>query len=184
MLGCLWILFWTCWNRLLVLTLKSSVLSLTHVHSTSVWVTIILSFKYYPSAIFFIASFCCCCSVAKLCLALQPHELQHVRLPWPLLSPAVCSKSGSLSQWCHPIISPSVVPFSSCPQAFPASGYFPMSWLCCILYSKAKLACYFRYLLTSNFCILIPYDEKDVFFLVLVLEGLVGFHKIVQLLWH
>ena len=51
---------------------------------------------------------------------------------------------------------------------------------------KAKLACYSRYLLTSYFCIPIPYDEEDIFLLVLVLEGLVGLHIIVQLqlLWH
>ena len=49
-----------------------------------------------------------------------------------------------------------------------------------ILYSKAKLACYSRYLLTSYFCIPVPYDEKDIFF-VLVLEGLVGPHRIIQL---
>ena len=48
--------------------------------------------------------------------------------------------------------------------------------LCFILYTKVKLACYARYLLTSYFCILIPYDVKDIFFLVLVLEGLVGLH--------
>ena len=54
------------------------------------------------------------------------------------------------------------------------------------LYSKAKFACYSRYLLTSYFCILVPYDEKDIFFLVLVLEDLVGLHRTIQLqlLWH
>ena len=45
------------------------------------------------------------------------------------LSPGICSNSCSLSQWCHPTISSSIVPFSSCPQSFPASGSFPMSWL-------------------------------------------------------
>ena len=48
-----------------------------------------------------------------------------------------------------------------------------------ILYSKAILTCYFRYLLTSYFCILVPYDEKDIF-LVFTLEGSVGLHRIVQ----
>ena len=52
---------------------------------------------------------------------------------------------------------------------------------CFILYSKAKLACYSRYLLTSYFCIPIPYDEKDIYFLVSVLEGLVGLHRTSQL---
>ena len=58
---------------------------------------------------------------------LQPCGLQQARLPCPSLSPRVCSNSCPLSQWCHPIISSSVVPFSSCPQSFPASGSFPMS---------------------------------------------------------
>ena len=49
------------------------------------------------------------------------------------------------------------------------------------LYPKAKLVYYSRYLLTSYFCIPVPCDEKDIFFLVLVLEGLVGFHRTVQL---
>jgi len=58
---------------------------------------------------------------------------------------------------------------------------------CFILYSKAKLACYFRYLLTFYFCIPVPYDEKDFFFLlVLALEGLVGLYRTIQLqlIWH
>ena len=70
-----------------------------------------------------------CCSVAKLCLTLRPHELQHTRLPFSSLSPRVCSNSCPLSQWCHPITSSSVALFSSCPQSFSASGSFPMSWL-------------------------------------------------------
>ena len=57
--------------------------------------------------------------------SLQPHELQHARLPCPSLSPGICSNSCPLSQWCHPTILSSVVPFSSCPQSFPASGFFP-----------------------------------------------------------
>ena len=61
--------------------------------------------------------------------SLQSHELQHTRFPCPSLSPRVCSNSLSLSQWCHPTMSSSVIPFSCCPQSFPASRYFPMSWL-------------------------------------------------------
>ena len=61
--------------------------------------------------------------------SLQPHGLQHARLPYPSPSPRVCSNSCSLSQWCHPTISSSAVPFSSCLQSFPASGSFLMSWL-------------------------------------------------------
>ena len=60
---------------------------------------------------------------------LQPREQQHTRLPSPSLSPGVCSNSCPSSQWCHPTISSSVVPFSSCPQSFPVSGPFPMSRL-------------------------------------------------------
>ena len=56
-----------------------------------------------------------------------PKGLQHARLPCSSLSPWVCSKSCPLSWWCHPTISSSVTPFSSCPQSFPASGSFPMS---------------------------------------------------------
>ena len=59
---------------------------------------------------------------------LQLHKMQHTRLSCPSLSPGVCSKSCPLSQRCHPTISFSVTLFS-CPQSFPASGSFPMSWL-------------------------------------------------------
>ena len=52
--------------------------------------------------------------------SLQPHGLQHARLPCPSLSPGVCSNSWSLSRWCHPTTSSFVSPFSSCPQSFPA----------------------------------------------------------------
>ena len=55
--------------------------------------------------------------------SLQPHGLQHSRLPCPSLSP---SNSWLLSQWCHPTISSSIAPFCSCPQSFPASGSFPV----------------------------------------------------------
>ena len=55
------------------------------------------------------------------------HGLHHARIPCPSLSPEVCSNSCPLSQWCHPTISSSVAPFSSCLQSFPASDCFPMS---------------------------------------------------------
>ena len=67
--------------------------------------------------------------VQTLSPTLWPQELQHARLPYPSLSAYACSNSGSLSQWCHPTISSSVIPFSSCLQSFPASGSFPTSWL-------------------------------------------------------
>ena len=61
--------------------------------------------------------------------SLQPHESQHARPPCPSPSPRVHSDSHPSSQWCHPAISSSVVPFSSCPQSVPASEFFPMSQL-------------------------------------------------------
>ena len=60
---------------------------------------------------------------------LCPHGLQHTRLPCPSLSPRVFSNSCPLSGWCHPTISSSIIPFSSCPQSFPVSGSFPTSRL-------------------------------------------------------
>ena len=59
--------------------------------------------------------------------SLWPHELQHARPPCPSPTPGVHSNSRPSSQWCHPAISSSVVPFSSCPQSLPASKSFPMS---------------------------------------------------------
>ena len=70
------------------------------------------------------------------CLLLFSHSVMSdsvipwtARLPCPSLSPGICSDSCPLNWWCHPTISFSVIPFSSCLQSFPASGYFPMSWL-------------------------------------------------------
>ena len=68
---------------------------------------------------------CCCCPVTKSCPSPRPHELQHTRPPCPSLSPGVgryCSNSCPLSRWCHPTISSSVAPFSSC-MCF---------WICCL----------------------------------------------------
>ena len=61
--------------------------------------------------------------------SLRPHESQHTRPPCPSPTPGVVSNSRPLSQWRHPTISSSVVPFSSCPQSLPASESFPMSQL-------------------------------------------------------
>ena len=60
---------------------------------------------------------------------LQPHELQHARPPCPSPTPGVYPNSCPSSRWCHPAISSSVVPFSSCPKSLRASGSFPMSQL-------------------------------------------------------
>ena len=67
------------------------------------------------------------CSVASD--SLQPHGMQHSRPPCPSPTPGVYSDSCPSSQWCHPTISSSVIPFSSCLQSFPASGSFPMGQL-------------------------------------------------------
>ena len=61
--------------------------------------------------------------------SLQPHESQHARPPCSSPTPGVYPDSCPSSRWCHPAISSSVVPFSSCPQSFPASEFFPMSQL-------------------------------------------------------
>ena len=61
--------------------------------------------------------------------SLRPHESQHARTPCPSPTPGVYSNSCPSSWWCHPAISSSVVPFSSCPQSLPASGSFPVSQL-------------------------------------------------------
>ena len=67
------------------------------------------------------------CSVMSGCL--RPHGQQRARPPCPLPTPRVYSNSYPSSQWCHPTISSSVVPFFSCPQSFPASWSFQMSHL-------------------------------------------------------
>ena len=71
------------------------------------------------------------CSVQSLVMSdsLRPPELQHARPPCPSTTPGVHPNPCPLSQWCHPTISSSVIPFPSCPQSFPASGSFPMSQL-------------------------------------------------------
>ena len=66
-------------------------------------------------------------SVAQSCQTLRPLGLKHIRFPCPSPTPRAYSNSCPLSRWCHPIISASVVRFSSCLQSFPASGSFQMS---------------------------------------------------------
>jgi len=61
--------------------------------------------------------------------SLWPHESQHTRPPCPSPTPGVYPNPCSLSRWCHPAISSSIIPFSSCPQSFPALGSFQMSQL-------------------------------------------------------
>ena len=80
-----------------------------------------LSFPRWHSSVQF------SCSVASD--SLRPHESQHAGPPCPSPTPGVHPDSRPLSQWWHPAISPSVVPFSSCPQSLPASESFPMNQL-------------------------------------------------------
>ena len=94
--------------------------------------------KYYH---FLYVIFYNCFSVFYLLLSicvwlLWPHGLQHARLSCPSLSPGACSNSCPLSQWCHPTISSSVVPFSSCFLSFPASGFSPNESALCIRWPK------------------------------------------------
>ena len=68
-------------------------------------------------------------SLSVVSNSLQPHKPQHARPPCPSPTPRVYPNSCPLSRWCHPAISSSVIPFSSCLQSFPASESFLMSWL-------------------------------------------------------
>ena len=77
--------------------------------------------KFYLSGL--LGWWCCCCSVKSN--SWRPNGLQHARLPCPSPSPRACSNSCPSSQWCHPTISSSVIPF--CFQSFPPSGSFLMS---------------------------------------------------------
>ena len=73
--------------------------------------------------------------------SLQPYEPQHTRPPCPSPTPGVYPNSCPLSRWCHPTISSSVVPFSSCPQSFPAPGSFPVSPLFASSSAPYKVQC-------------------------------------------
>ena len=66
-------------------------------------------------------------SVAQSCSTPRPHDSLHARPPCPSPTPGVHPDSRASSQWCHPAISSSVIPFSSCPQSLPASESFPRS---------------------------------------------------------
>ena len=95
------------------------------------WTPSVLSFspsvKWHNNIIYLMSSVQFSCSVMSN--SLQPHESQHARRPRPSTTPRVYSNSCPSSRWCHPAISSSVVPFSSCLQSLPASGSFPMSQL-------------------------------------------------------
>ena len=96
--------------------------------STNVSVLLCLfSFLSFRLHIHFLSSVQFCLSVMSD--SLRPHESLHARPPCPSPTPGVHPNPCPLSQWCHPTISSSVVPFSSCSQSFPASGSFQMSQL-------------------------------------------------------
>ena len=80
------------------------------------------SYKYSLQTLWSLKSVQFIYSVASYCL--WPHGWQHAGLSCPSPSPRVCSNSCPLNQWCHPTVSSSVIPFSSCLQSFPASGSF------------------------------------------------------------
>ena len=90
---------------------EARILNLIYLH---LWISLFSSVQF------------CCSAVSD---SLRPHESQHARPPCPSPSPRVHSDSRPSSQWCHPVISSSVIPFSSCPQSLPASESFPMSQL-------------------------------------------------------
>jgi len=89
------------------------------------WVAISLGDVLISSFLFSSVQFSC----SVVSISFRPHEPQHARPPCPSPTPRVHPNPYSSSRWCHPTISSSVVPFSSCPQSFPASGSFPMSQL-------------------------------------------------------
>ena len=86
-----------------------------------------LFWLYYDSKVHVLLSLMLCRSVVSY--SLQPHELQHAKLPNPSLPPGVDSNSCPFSRWCHLTISSSVTTFSSCPQAQKHKCFFPMSQL-------------------------------------------------------
>ena len=92
--------------------------------------------------------------------SLRPHEPQHARPPCPSPTPRVHPNSCALSRWCHPAISPSVVPSSSCPQSLPASGSF--QWVS----SSHQVVKVFPKIVISKSCVLgdsLP-DDNIIYF--------------------
>ena len=95
------------------------------------WLVLWISYTFLLWVFVIFITFLSCPSVqfshSVVSSSLRPHELQHTRLPCPSPTPRTYSNSRPSSQWCHPAISSSVIPFSSCPQSLPASESFPMS---------------------------------------------------------
>ena len=109
----------TCWSSVLFLITshvhytESAIFPGTKVNTIFFWSSIVESSVQFSRPV--------------MSSSLWPHELQYTRPPCPSPTPGVHSDSCLLSQWCHPAISSSVVPFFSCPQSLPASKSFPMS---------------------------------------------------------
>ena len=89
-------------------------------HFINIWIIIPLNISFKIASLLL-------CSHSVMSDFSWPHGLQHARLPCPSPSPRTCSNSCPLTQWCHPTILSSVIPFSSCLQSFSESGSFQMS---------------------------------------------------------
>ena len=123
-----------CWSIVVLSVIQKTKLGKKHVKKSLVY-TYASNFNSAPLNYFLIIFDFLSQSVSQFSCSvmsdsLWPHESQHTRPPSPSPTPAVHSDSRPSSQWCHPAISSSVIPFSSCPQSLPASESFPMSQLC------------------------------------------------------
>ena len=106
--------------------------------------------------------------------SLQPHGLQHTRLPCPSPSPGDCSDSCPLSWWCHPTVPSSVTLFcssSSCLHSFPASGSFPMSQLCLVDFSR-PVSFFFCMVSCAPFVSVVSFLSSSLAFTALSTESL------------
>ena len=114
-------------QHLVLLVLTSVILVRVLEFPTEIFIWIFLMLKDRFSAFSCLLAVSVQFSHSVVSDSLRPHESQHARLPCLSPTPGVHSNSCPLSRWCHPAISSSVVPSSSCPQSLPASGSFPMS---------------------------------------------------------
>ena len=122
------------WRAYLIYSLHFYMYKYSHYNSLIIKICII----YFP--IFYLLPIFLLFSHSVMSSSLQPHGLQHTRLPYPSPSTEVCSNSCPLSQWCHPTISPSIVRFSSCFQSFPASGAFLIAFTYIYLHIKISFS--------------------------------------------
>ena len=109
--------------------------------------------------------------------SLQPHELQHARPPCPSPIPRVHPNSCPLSRWCHPTISSSVFPFSSCPSSFPASESFPMSQLFAWGGQSTRVSALASFLLKNTGLISFRMDRLDLLAVQGTLKSLLQHHS-------